>query len=441
MTFSLILHGVPNGQDMWGVNDDTHYFSTFYAPKDEADYLLIEARKVSGKPYCYYTYLKYRNVVASDGRAGGYLGITLRFDCYYRDVANAYRLCEIVLNNLADVVFVKDGNSIKFKVAKFAEVDQQLSELNKKAFTLMQNSATAKDFIPINDSFFKNDGKLVKASLLDCTLDNVMPSLVQYGKLAISKHHPTNSELKKIKELEDRCNSTLLQKEKELKEVNGQYDALKQEHKNLQADLVRANSDINRLNEAVREHASLKKHAQDLEIELRERSQKIQKLELEIQQRGQIADLVNKIKDPLHTLASYTGGKPAPVPAVEVQDKVIEENSSKPKPEQSSDKTTSFWFAPIWQIVKMVLILLTLCSSTFCIYKLYSIQPPQKKVVKTEKPTSFITTTTEVENSIVAPVDETSKTEATKEEAPKATTTKKTITKTTVSKSVKKPSK
>ena len=61
--------------------------------------------------------------------------------------------------------------------------------------------------------------------------------------------------------------------------------------------------------------------------------------------------------------------------------------------------------------------------------------------MKTEKPTSFITTTTEVENSIVAPVDETSKTEATKEEAPKATTTKKTITKTTVSKSVKKTSK
>ena len=30
MTVDFILHGVPNGQDFWGPNDDNHYFSTFY---------------------------------------------------------------------------------------------------------------------------------------------------------------------------------------------------------------------------------------------------------------------------------------------------------------------------------------------------------------------------------------------------------------------------
>ena len=44
MTVDLILHGVPNGQDIWGVSDDTHYISTFYVQKDEREYLSIEAR-------------------------------------------------------------------------------------------------------------------------------------------------------------------------------------------------------------------------------------------------------------------------------------------------------------------------------------------------------------------------------------------------------------
>ena len=60
--------------------------------KSEREYLSIEARKVSGKSYCYYNYLKYNNVTASDGRAGAYLGITLRFDAYYKDILNIYQI-------------------------------------------------------------------------------------------------------------------------------------------------------------------------------------------------------------------------------------------------------------------------------------------------------------------------------------------------------------
>ena len=111
MIIDLILHGVPNGQDVWGVNDDSHYFSTFYVQKDEKEILTIEIRNVSGKAYCYYNYLKYNGVTASDERAGAYLGITLRFDAYYKDVMNVYRLCEIVYNNLLDTILVKNGDN------------------------------------------------------------------------------------------------------------------------------------------------------------------------------------------------------------------------------------------------------------------------------------------------------------------------------------------
>ena len=139
MTVDLILHGVPNGQDIWGVSDDTHYISTFYVQKDEREYLSIEARKVAGKSYCYYNFLKYNGVTASDERAGAYIGITLRFDAYYKDVLNVYHLCEIVYNNLLDKILVKNGDNVKFKIAKFEDAEQELTEIKKKMFNLLDS--------------------------------------------------------------------------------------------------------------------------------------------------------------------------------------------------------------------------------------------------------------------------------------------------------------
>lgn len=120
-----------------GATDDNHYFSTFYVQKNEKEYLSIETRKVSGKSYCYYNYLKYNNVTAADGRAGAYLGITLRFDAYYKDVLNIYQVFEIIYNNLLDTVFDKNGEGIKFKISKFEASDRELNEIKKKIVNLI----------------------------------------------------------------------------------------------------------------------------------------------------------------------------------------------------------------------------------------------------------------------------------------------------------------
>ena len=304
MTVDLILHGVPNGQDIWGVSDDTHYISTFYVQKNEREYLSIEARKVAGKPYCYYNFLKYNGVTASDERAGSYIGVTLRFDAYYKDVLNVYHLCEIVYNNLLDTIFIKNGENVKFKIAKFVEAENELVEIKKKLFNLINLSATAKDFMPINDSFFSNDSKTVKAFLLDCTPDNVMQAIVKYGRVEISKYLPSVNESKRLKSVEERFNAIIAQKDIDLQNANSQIGDLTSERQRLQSDLQDKTKEINELNSLISEKEDTIKNNEEAIKEVSTYINKSKELQSELdsargeneQLKGLISRMENTIK-------------------------------------------------------------------------------------------------------------------------------------------------
>ena len=301
MTVDLILHGVPNGQDIWGVSDDTHYISTFYVQKDEREYLSIGIRKVDGKPYCYYNFLKYNGVTASDERAGAYIGITLRFDAYYKDILNVYQLCEIVYNNLLDTIFIKNGENVKFKIAKFVEAENELVEIKKKLFNLINLSATAKDFTPINDSFFSNDSKTVKAFLLDCTPDNVMQAIVKYGKVDISKYYPSVNEAKKLKGVEERYNATIAQKDKDLQNSNLQIEDLRLERNRLQNELEDKKSEIKELNRLVTEKEEAIKNNENALSEVDSYIQKCNEFQIELDnarsENEQLRSLISKMEN------------------------------------------------------------------------------------------------------------------------------------------------
>ena len=301
MTVDLILHGVPNGQDIWGVSDDTHYISTFYVQKDEREYLSIGIRKVNGKPYCYYNFLKYNGVTASDERAGAYIGITLRFDAYYKDILNVYQLCEIVYNNLLDTIFIKNGENVKFKIAKFVEAENELEGIKKKLFNLINLSATAKDFTPINDSFFSNDSKTVKAFLLDCTPDNVMQAIVKYGKVDISKYYPSVNEAKKLKGVEERYIATIAQKDKDLQNTNLQIEDLRLERNRLQNELEDKKSEIKDLSRLVTEKEEAIKNNENALSEVDSYIQKCNEFQIELDnarsENEQLRSLISKMEN------------------------------------------------------------------------------------------------------------------------------------------------
>ena len=394
MTVDFILHGVPNGQDFWGPNDDNHYFSTFYVQKSEREYLSIEARKVSGKSYCYYNYLKYNNVTAADGRAGAYLGITLRFDAYYKDILNIYQLFEIVYNNLLDTIFEKNGEAIKYKISKFEAADSNLNEIKKKVVNLIQLSATAKDFTALNDSFFNNEDKTLPAFLLDCTPDNVLQALKKYGKIDISKYYPSNNEAKKMRNIEERFIATISQKDKDLEEKNQQISKIADDCQNLKSNLSAEKEEVLRLGKVVSEkentikknEASLKQvdelkskieklttTLQTKENEIKQKEKEINQLKIErdsYKENRKLIDFVEDIKMPLITLANYAGRQSSSSYNNPRNDSAESLTSDDKVYDKNLHEDLQFWEKSVFQIAKFIVLCLILCVTLLCAYQL-----------------------------------------------------------------------
>ena len=401
MTVDFILHGVPNGQDFWGASDDSHYFSTFYVQKSEKEYLTIEARKVSGKSYCYYNYLKYNNITGADSRAGAYLGITLRFDAYYKDILNIYQLFEIIYNNLLDTILVKNGESIKFKVAKFEAADSELNDIKKKVVNLIQLSATAKDFVALNDSFFKNEDKTISAFLLDCTPDNVVQALKKYGKVEVSKYCPSINESKKMRSIEDRFTSTITQKDKDLEEKNQQISKLNDECQGLKTDLSTLKEEVARLNKvvlekdntikeneaALKQFNELKADIEKLKDSLQAKEKENNQLKIEISRckdNRKISDMVKEIRMPLITLANYAGRQSCSLSDNSPADNDEDTSSNNKVYEKNLHEDLQLWERPVFQIAKIVVLLLILCVTSICAYQLCFATPKSENPEKPE---------------------------------------------------------
>lgn len=401
MTVDFILHGVPNGQDFWGASDDNHYFSTFYVQKNEKEFLSIEARKVSGKSYCYYNYLKYNNVTAADGRAGAYLGITLRFDAYYKDVSNIYQIFEIVYNNLLDTIFDKNGDGIKFKLSRFEAAERELNDVKKKVVNLIQLSATAKDFTSLNNSFFSNEDKTIQAFLLDCSPENVLQALKKYGKVEVSKYFPSINESKKMHSIEERFTSTITQKDKDLEENKQQISKLNDECQGLKTDLSTLKEEVARLNKvvlekdntikeneaALKQFNELKAHIEKLKDSLQAKEKENDQLKIEINRskdNRKISDMVKEIRTPLITLANYAGRQSCSLPDNSLADNNEDTSSNNKGYEKNLHEDLPFWEKPVFQIAKIVVLFLILCITSICTYQLYFVTPKSENPEKSE---------------------------------------------------------
>lgn len=326
MTVDLIIHGVPNGQDSWGKDDDRHYLSTFYTSKDDKEYLSVELRKINGKPYAYYHYLKYNNVVAVDGRSGSYLGITLRIDAYYKDIFNIYNVLEIIYNRyLTDVAFtLEKGDGIRYKIPRFELIEGELKDVQSKVINLIALSAKPKDFENINDSFFNNDNKTLKAFLLDCTQDNVLQAVKKYGRVEVSKFYPSMAEIQKVKTVESKYGDVISQKEKDLKNANARINDLMTQQQHLQTNIANLNEEIDSLKNNLKDRDNRLAVLQKTERKIQELEQKKSAQEKELKEKDieivrlkndisrykdsrNIQELLNQIKDPLWKLAEIAG--------------------------------------------------------------------------------------------------------------------------------------
>lgn len=390
MTVDLILHGVPNGHDSWGEDIDKHYLSTFYVKKSDRKYLLIETRKIDGKPYVYYHYLKYNNVMAADGRSGSYLGITLKIDAYYKDILNIYNIMEVIYNRyLTDVAFTNEGDSIKYKVSKFDMIEAELKDAQSKIVNLILLSAKQKDFETFDSSYFNNDNKTIKVFLLDCTQENVMQAMKKFGRIEISKYYPSLNEQQKIKSVEARFEGTVQQKELELKRADSKINEFATKSQAQQNQIERQNNEIANLKSSVKEKENRLKELQTASQQIKDLEQKNKTLTKNISEREKtiiqlrnelnrqkenrdIKELIDEIKDPLLTLAKVAGRQSGKFPTFDfdndnkncVHDKgrnnVSDEKNGKNPPKKMNALTVIFLVA-----------MLALLGSSYPIYKYF----------------------------------------------------------------------
>lgn len=264
MEVELFIHGVPKGQDFWGIKEDQAYFSNFYAGnKDDEVRFLVETRKSSHKNYCYYTYLKYKDVVDVDGRAGSYIGVSLRFDTYCKDVVTMFRILETTYNKyVVNTLLQENGNKTKYTVASFAEKNNEIRSIQSSALKLIEFSLSGSDFVVIDDSFINQPSGIPECNILDCTKENILIALKKYSRVAISPSYPTNKETTIQKNSESRLVALASSKSQELEAIStdlsaakNQINSLKQQFEQQKTEIERLRSGYKRQEEELRQNA------------------------------------------------------------------------------------------------------------------------------------------------------------------------------------------
>ena len=135
MDIEVFFHGVPSGQDYYGITEEWANVELFYDGSTESIKFVIETKKQGGKNYTYYTYLRY-GLMGFGGRSGSYFGLTLRFDQYYPDIIHIYNLLEIVFKrNIVGTLLIPAGDAYKYTLNNFS---QKATDVNQAQQSLIQ---------------------------------------------------------------------------------------------------------------------------------------------------------------------------------------------------------------------------------------------------------------------------------------------------------------
>lgn len=350
MDLEFFVHGVPKGQKIWGKDDDLSYIQNFYAPNNDETKFLVEIRTVNGKNYCYYSYLKYNNIVACDGRAGSYFGMTLRIDEYCADVVGIYRLMDIVYNKyVIGCLLSIEVNKIKFLVSDFQTKENEIKGMLEAIMSLIRLSIIPSDFVTNLQQFqILKVNSAPEVSLQDCTKEYIWDIIRKCSKVAISPNYQTLKDKNIQKRIEEQMAEFSKIKECEIADVKSLLEAKNNQLTNLNQQVQQLFSD----NEGLRSNVdALKLEKQKLENRIRLNEDK-----------KTIAQIVSTLRDPLMKLSKIAG----------VQDKNYEGGTNEedvqdiePNKNTSISQSVMRKFFPIFNSF-LLIIIVVLCSFRAC---------------------------------------------------------------------------
>ena len=288
MDVEFFIHGVPDGNDFFGLAEDRMYFDSFYSGEAE-NRLLIQTRISGGKLYCYYNYLIGKNVISYSGRQGSYFGITLRLDQYCIDFSKIYRLLDTAYSLFCvNTLLEQTGSNTKYLVSNFKSAKNQTDRIETKVIGLLQDGFSGNDFTALDKTFNSNSANstLLKRNLLDCTVENVMSAVKQSGKIAISLSYPSQREKSLTRQYEQKINALKTEYGQQINSIKESYNSEK----------TRTDSELQQLKSTLKqreeENRQLYKEKQDLESRIRE-----------FKQIKRIDELIAPIKGPIALLA------------------------------------------------------------------------------------------------------------------------------------------
>ncbi len=280
MDIEIIFHGVPSGQDYYGIKEEWTNVELFYDSSTESIKFVTETKKQGGKAYTYYTYLRY-GLRGSKGRSGSYFGLTLRFDQYYTDVSHIYNLLEIVFKrHIIGTLLTPVGDAYKYTIDSFSQKTTEVNQAQQALIQLILTTCDPAKFLDIDDSFIHPITVVPTANITDVSEATMLASIKKYSKVILSPVYEMKIEKeykKKIQDAEGRGGNIVVEKDKIITQKNNTIASL--------------NSTI----------ASRDTKIATLEQEVKRKDQEL----LQNRQKGDIAQLISKVKEPITALSEY----------------------------------------------------------------------------------------------------------------------------------------
>lgn len=281
MDVEILVHGVPNGHDYFGLKEEQNTAGTFYISSQESIKFVVEIKKNGNKPYVYYSYLRYKGVVGAEGRSGSYFGLTLRIDEYYTDILHIYNILDIAFKRyVLGSLLTLSSETYKYITPDFKSKKEEIEQLQQGLIKLIKSTCLASKFLKIDNSFINPISNAPICNIVDITDGIILSTLKKHSKVVLSPDYKSNLEKeyeKKIQDVENRGNSLVAERDKKILERETTISSLDSTIKARDSKIAVLEQEIKQKNQELSQH----------------------------KQKGDIAQLIERVKDPIVKLSEY----------------------------------------------------------------------------------------------------------------------------------------
>lgn len=189
MELKLIMSGVPNGESYWGPDEDASFFGNLYASSEVNYKFDVKIRHNEKGNYAYYHYLVYNIINDYSGRAGAYLGMTLRLDQYCSDYRSIFNALEMVFRKIIVGSYLKptNGNRFQFAFMSFEQISENIKNLEKNIKDILSPVLAKNDISPIK--FVPNSKVIYKLNLEESFSNDANNVILQNGFCSFSPEY------------------------------------------------------------------------------------------------------------------------------------------------------------------------------------------------------------------------------------------------------------